>query len=84
MIVELASIQQLAVLVKQASVIDAELEGAKENGQVKNVQTVLKTNQMLSKMKGVDEDRAFLFNAESAMIFYRNKNYDVDVFRKID
>lgn len=65
------------MLVKQVAVFDSEMEGARENGQVKNVQTVLKTNQMLSKMAGVEDDRAFLFNAESAMIFYRNKNYDV-------
>lgn len=76
-LVDLAGISQLLIIAKQAQIFDLEIEGAKENGSVKNVQTALKTNQMLSKMDGVDADRAFLLNAESALIFYRTKNYDV-------
>lgn len=76
-IIELSVDKSLLLLVKRAYVFDQEIIGYAEKGNVKNVQTVLKTLQAMSKMEGVDRDSAFLLSAESALVFYRNKQYDV-------
>ena len=49
----------------------------KEKGAVNNLQTVLKTNKALTKMDGIDSDKAFHLDAESALIFFKSKSYDV-------
>ena len=43
---------------------------------VNNLQTVLKTNKALTKMDGINNDKAFQLDAESALIFYKSKSYD--------
>ena len=46
-----------------------------EAGAVKNVKTVLSEYKQMG--KGVSDDEAFRYNAESALVFYRTKSYDV-------
>ena len=68
---------EIAVILKQAYIFGQELE---EAGAVKNVKNVLTDYKQLSKTKDIDEDEAFRYNAESALVFYRVKSYDVASF----
>ena len=70
---------EIAVILKQAYIFLQEMEG-KEYGSVKNVKNVLIYYKQLSKTKDIDEDEAFRYNAESALVFYRVKSYDVASF----
>ena len=63
---------EVATILKQAYIFGQELE---EAGSVKNVKTVLSEYKQMG--KGVDADEAFRCNAESALVFYRTKSYDV-------
>ena len=61
-----------AKILKQAYIFGQELE---EAGAVKNVKTVLSEYKQMG--KGASDDEAFRYNAESALVFYRTKSYDV-------
>ena len=63
---------EVTTILKQAYIFGQELE---EAGSVKNVKTVLSEYKQMG--KGVSEDEAFRYNAESALVFYRTKSYDV-------
>ena len=67
----------LLVFIKQSYIFDQEITGMKEKVAVNNLQTVLKTNKALTKMDGIDSDKAFQLDAESALIFFKSKSYDV-------
>lgn len=51
---------------------------------MKNVKNVLNDYKQLNKTKDIDEDEAFRYNAESALVFYRVKSYDVASFISSD
>lgn len=74
---------EIAVILKQAYIFGQEMEG-KEDGSVKNVKNVLNDYKQLNKTKDIDEDEAFRYNAESALVFYRVKSYDVASFISSD
>ena len=63
---------EVAKILKQAYIFGQELE---EAGAVKNVKTVLSEYKQMG--KGVSDDEGFRYNAESALVFYRTKSYDV-------
>lgn len=70
---------EITIILKQAYIFGQEMEG-KEDGSVKNVKNVLNDYKQLSKTKDIDEDEAFRYNAELALVFYRVKSYDVASF----
>ena len=74
---DLSQMSILLVFIKQSYIFDQEITGMKEKGAVNNLQTVLKTNKALTKMDGIDSDKAFQLDAESALIFFKSKSYDV-------
>ena len=73
-IVEIAKIIRIDVLLKQASIFDKEIEGFNKDGFIADIKTTLSLNKQLSKMENVD---AFQTDAQSALIFFRNKDYNV-------
>ena len=73
-IVEIAKIIRVDVLLKQASIFDKEIEGFNKDGFIADIKTTLSLNKQLSKMENVD---AFQTDAQSALIFFRNKDYNV-------